>query len=60
MSRWQKDTTEYLKANGKITVAEFRDTQQTSRKFALAFLEDLDAKGITRREGDYRVLNRGD
>ncbi len=57
---WHQATIDLLKTNGKITVAEFRDTQQTSRKFALAFLEDLDAKGITRREGDYRVLNRGD
>ena len=43
--QWHKSTTNYLKANGKITVAEFRDAQQTSRKFALAFLEDLDVKG---------------
>ena len=58
--KWHQATIDLLKTNGKITVAEFRDTQQTSRKFALAFLEDLDAKGVTRREGDYRVLNRGD
>jgi selenocysteine-specific elongation factor len=58
--QWHQATIDYLKTNGKITVAEFRDTLQTSRKFALAFLEDLDAKGVTRREGDYRVLNRGD
>ncbi len=58
--QWQNGTTEFLNANGRITVAEFRDALQTSRKFALAFLEDLDARGITRREGDYRVLNRGD
>jgi selenocysteine-specific elongation factor len=58
--QWHKSTIDFLKVNGKITVAEFRDTQQTSRKFALAFLEDLDVKGVTRREGDYRVQNRGD
>ncbi len=58
--KWHQATIDFLKSNGKITVAEFRDTLQTSRKFALAFLEVLDAKGVTRREGDYRVLNRGD
>ncbi len=58
--QWHQSTIDLLKSSGKITVAEFRDTLQTSRKFALAFLEDLDAKGTTRREGDYRVLNRGD
>jgi selenocysteine-specific elongation factor len=58
--QWKKDTLEYLQKEGKVTVAEFRDRNSTSRKFALAFLEDLDAKGITRREGDYRVLGRGD
>jgi len=57
---WKEDTLEYLKNRGRITVAEFRDRNSTSRKFALGFLEDMDAKGITHREGDYRVLNRGD
>jgi selenocysteine-specific elongation factor len=58
--QWKADTLDFLKKKGKVTVAEFRDRNTTSRKFALAFLEDLDAKGITRREGDYRVLGRGD
>ena len=57
---WLAKTREQLRSAGKITVAEFRDRNNTSRKFALAFLEDLDAKGITRREGDYRVLARAD
>jgi selenocysteine-specific elongation factor len=48
--------TTYLKTNKKITVAEFRDMFQTSRKYALAFLEYLDTKKITRRVGDERVL----
>jgi selenocysteine-specific elongation factor len=57
---WKEDTLEYLKKSGRITVAQFRDRNNTSRKFALAFLEDLDAKRFTRREGDYRVQTRGD
>ncbi len=45
-----------LKEKGKITLSETRDLFGTSRRYAQAFLENLDAAGITRREGDYRVL----
>ena len=43
-------------ARGSITVAALRDKLQTSRKYALAMLEHLDARGITQRRGDERVL----
>jgi selenocysteine-specific elongation factor len=46
----------HLKAKGTLTVAEFRDRYQTSRKYALGLLEHLDQRGITRREGDFRKL----
>lgn len=39
-----------------LTVAQFRDRFQTSRRYALAFLEHLDAQGVTIREGDVRRL----
>ena len=45
-----------LTANGKITVAEVRDRFKTSRKYALALMEYLDATGVTLRVGDERVL----
>jgi selenocysteine-specific elongation factor len=45
----------HLTANGKITLAEVRDMFQTSRKYAQALLEHLDAEKITRRVGDERV-----
>ncbi len=45
-----------LKQNGQITLAEVRDLFGTSRKYAQALLEHLDAIGVTRREGDYRKL----
>ncbi|MFC1974335.1 selenocysteine-specific translation elongation factor [Chloroflexota bacterium] len=48
--------TRYLKEQGKITVAEVRDLFQTSRKYALALMEYLDGRGVTRRIGDNRVL----
>ncbi|MDO8673416.1 MAG: SelB C-terminal domain-containing protein, partial [Dehalococcoidia bacterium] len=46
----------HIKANGKVAVGEVRDMFHTSRKYALAFLEHLDEKRITRRVGDDRVL----
>ena len=39
-----------------LTVIQFRDRFNTSRKYALGFLEHLDAVGVTVREGDYRRL----
>ncbi len=50
--------TAHIKAQDKITLAEVRDMFNTSRKYALAFLEHLDEKKITRRIGDERVLWR--
>lgn len=41
---------------GTLTLAEARDLWQTSRKYAQAVLEEMDARRITRREGDVRVL----
>ena len=46
----------HLRTNGKITVAEVRDLFGTSRKYALALMEHLDARNVTRRLGDERVL----
>ena len=46
----------HMKQTGKITVAEVRDMFQTSRKYALAFMEHLDDQKVTRRVGDERVL----
>jgi selenocysteine-specific elongation factor len=46
----------YINANGSITLAEARDLFDTSRKYAQALLEELDARRITRRDGDVRVM----
>lgn len=46
----------YIEANGSITLAQSRDLFATSRKYAQAVLEETDARRITRREGDIRVL----
>jgi len=48
-----------IEAEGAITLARLRDELQTSRKFAQALLEHLDAARVTlRREDDSRVLRR--
>lgn len=46
----------HLRAHGSVTLAEVRDLFQTSRKYVQAVLEEMDARRITRREGDSRVL----
>ncbi|MCS6882885.1 MAG: selenocysteine-specific translation elongation factor [Oscillochloridaceae bacterium] len=43
-------------ADGGVSVAMLRDRFGTSRKYAVAFLEHLDERKITRREGEGRVL----
>jgi selenocysteine-specific elongation factor len=47
-----------LEKNGTVTAAQVRDHFNTSRRYILAFLEHLDARGITIREGDLRRLKR--
>ena len=48
--------TAHIKEHGDITVADVRNMFNTSRKYALALLDYLDKKRITRRVGDARVL----
>ena len=47
-----------LGTQGSATVSQIRDAISTTRKFAVPVLEYLDAKGVTRRQGDERVLGR--
>ncbi len=48
----------HIKEKGSITLAELRDTFDTSRKYAVAVLENLDQTGVTIRRGDKRELSR--
>jgi selenocysteine-specific elongation factor len=43
---------------GEVTIAGVRDELGTSRKYAQALLEHLDAAKVTRRRGDAHVLRR--
>lgn len=54
--RMTEEVKAYLAKNGSLTAAEFRDLYNTSRRYALAFLEHLDAIGVTVRDGDLRRL----
>lgn len=47
---------DFLNKNGEITLAQYRDLLDTSRKYAVSLLEYFDQAKITRRKGDTRVL----
>lgn len=47
-----------LERRGTLTAAQTRDHFKTSRRYALALLEYLDAIGVTVREGDARRLKQ--
>ena len=53
MQDWVSAT---IKAKGSLTMAEFRDHYQNSRKYAQAILEYMDSLGFTIRKGDIRTL----
>ncbi|EJO5346417.1 selenocysteine-specific translation elongation factor [Clostridium botulinum] len=52
----KEKVSKYIVDNGKITVAQFRDMMDTSRKYSLAILEHFDGIKFTKRNGDERVL----
>ncbi|MEB3224029.1 MAG: selenocysteine-specific translation elongation factor [Candidatus Sericytochromatia bacterium] len=43
-------------AEAQLTASQMREAIGTSRKYAIPFLEHLDASGYTRRQGDLRAL----
>jgi selenocysteine-specific elongation factor len=49
---------QHFQTQEELTVAQFRDQFNTSRRYALGFLEYLDAKGTTVRSGDARRLRK--
>ncbi len=46
----------HIEREGSITVAQVRDMFGASRKYALALMEHLDERKVTKRVGDERVL----
>ena len=49
---------EFISAHGPSTVSQIREHLNITRKYAVPILEKLDELGITRREGDKRVLSK--
>lgn len=47
---------EMIKESGDLSTADFRGRLGTSRKYAIPILESFDKLGLTKREGDKRVL----
>ncbi|HYM57299.1 MAG TPA: selenocysteine-specific translation elongation factor [Solirubrobacteraceae bacterium] len=54
----QRRVVAVIERDGAVTLASLRDELQTSRRYAQALLELLDAERITLRVGDERVLRR--
>jgi len=53
-----KSVRNILGAEGSISIAQVRDHFDTSRRYVLAFMEHLDAIGVTIRVGDVRKLKQ--
>jgi selenocysteine-specific elongation factor len=52
----RRKVTERLSQGTPMTVAEIRDLLGTTRKYAVPLCEYLDRSGVTKREGDLRLL----
>ncbi|KZL90023.1 selenocysteine-specific translation elongation factor [Clostridium magnum] len=46
----------FIKQNGSMTLAQFRDELNTSRKYAMALMENFDGIKLTKRSEDKRIL----
>jgi selenocysteine-specific elongation factor len=47
---------DFLRGRGRATASELRQAIGASRRIVIPLLERLDRDGVTRREGDFRVL----
>ena len=58
LNRLQERIVALCEREGEATIASVRDALGTSRRYAQALLEHLDATKVTRRAGDAHVLRR--
>jgi selenocysteine-specific elongation factor len=58
LTEMQTAVIKIIQQKGSIRLAELRDRFNTSRKYAVAVLEEMDAQGITMRKDDGRVLRK--
>ena len=49
-------TKSFILIKNKATASEIKDHLNTTRKYVIPLLEEMDAKGITVRDGDYRNI----
>ncbi|MHC6179058.1 selenocysteine-specific translation elongation factor [Clostridium sp. JNZ X4-2] len=54
--RAKETVIDFIKSNGSISLGEFRDELNTSRKYAMILMEHFDGIRLTKRLGDKRVL----
>jgi selenocysteine-specific elongation factor len=59
MARLKAELVEYLKQHREISVVQFKDLTQTSRKFSIPLLEYFDTNRVTVRVGENRRLREG-
>jgi selenocysteine-specific elongation factor len=50
------DIRRFLRVHGSATVSELRQAVGASRRIVIPLLEKLDREGVTRREGDKRMI----
>ena len=46
----------FLEEHGSATAADLKEAMGITRKYAMPLLELFDAEGLTRRDGDLRLL----
>jgi selenocysteine-specific elongation factor len=59
LARLKAELVEYLKQHREISVVQFKDLTQTSRKFSIPLLEYFDTNRVTVRVGENRRLREG-
>jgi len=59
MAQLKSELVDFLKKHQEITVLEFKDLTQTSRKFTIPLLEYFDGTRVTVRVGETRRLREG-
>jgi selenocysteine-specific elongation factor len=59
MAGLKADLVQFLKKNGEISVLQFKDLTNTSRKFTIPLLEYFDTNRVTVRVGEARRLREG-
>jgi selenocysteine-specific elongation factor len=58
MQEMEAKLVQFLQQNKEMTPTQFKEISQVSRKFAIPLMEHFDAKKLTMRIGDKRVLRK--